>query len=36
MISNVHDPKNFQEAQSQGIWQKAMAEELIALEENKT
>jgi len=35
-ISSVHDPKNFQEAQSQGIWQKAMAEELIVLEENKT
>ena len=35
-ISSVHEPKNFQEAQSQGIWQKAMAEELTTLEENKT
>ena len=35
-ISSVYEPKNFQEAQSQGIWKKAMAEELAALEENKT
>ena len=35
-ISSVHKPKNFHEAQTQGIWQKAMAEELTALEENKT
>jgi hypothetical protein len=35
-ISSVHEPKNFHEAQSQSVWQKAMAEELTALEENKT
>jgi len=36
VISSVHEPKNLQEAQSQGIWKKAMAEELTALKENKT
>jgi hypothetical protein len=35
-ISSVHKPKNFHEAQSLGVWQKAMAEELTALKENKT
>ncbi|GJV95272.1 retrovirus-related pol polyprotein from transposon RE2 [Tanacetum coccineum] len=35
-LSNVHDPKTFQEAQSQAIWRKAMQEELAALVENKT
>ncbi|GKF31086.1 retrovirus-related pol polyprotein from transposon RE2 [Tanacetum coccineum] len=35
-LSNVHDPKTFQEAQSQAVWRKAMQEELAALVENKT
>nr|GEZ66931.1 hypothetical protein [Tanacetum cinerariifolium] len=35
-LSNVHDPKTFQEAQSQDVWRKAMQEELVALVENKT
>lgn len=35
-ISNVSKPKNFQEAKSQVVWQKAMDEELTALAENKT
>nr|GFD45300.1 putative RNA-directed DNA polymerase [Tanacetum cinerariifolium] len=35
-LSNVHDPKTFQEAQSQDVWRKAMQEELAALVENKT
>jgi hypothetical protein len=35
-ISSVHEPKNFHKAQSQGVWQKAMAKELTTLEENKT
>jgi len=35
-ISNVHEPKNFKEAQSQPVWQQAMHEELKALTENHT
>ena len=35
-ISSTQDPTNFKDAQSQSVWQKAMAEELAALEENKT
>ena len=30
-ITNIHEPKNFQEAQNQVVWKKAMLEELTAL-----
>lgn len=35
-ISNDLEPKNFHEAKSQAVWQKAMHEELTALAKNKT
>lgn len=35
-ISNVHDPKTFQEAQTQAVWKQAMEDELTALAENNT
>ncbi|GAU35639.1 hypothetical protein TSUD_394790 [Trifolium subterraneum] len=35
-ISSIQEPKNYQEATKQSEWQKAMAAEIKALEDNKT
>jgi transcriptional regulator with GAF, ATPase, and Fis domain len=35
-ISEDHEPKTFQGAQSQAVWQQAIKEELIALVDNHT
>jgi hypothetical protein len=36
VISDVHKPRNFQEANSNDEWQQAMHDELQALDQNQT